>query len=138
MSYPDDTDPADIDTIETLPDEADSGNTGLVNPGSDRHDFATEWAALWEDAHEDPREALPELEGLVGRLMERHGYILDPDDPVASGDEREILASYWAARDVADAMRAGRTVDAGDAAQAIGDLREIYESLIERVEGRAR
>jgi len=107
MSYPEDTDPADIDAIETLPDDDDSANTGLVDPGVDRHDFATEWAVLWEEAHDDPRETLPELEDLVARLLVRHGYVLDDDDPAAAGEEREILASYASARDVADAARTG-------------------------------
>jgi hypothetical protein len=138
MSYPEDTDPADIDAIETQPDEDDAANTGLVDPGIDRHDFATEWAGLWEDAHEDPRETLPELEDLVRRLLLRHGYVLDADDPVTSGEEREIVATYGAARDVADAARTGQDVDAGDVAQALADLREVYESLVERIEGRAR
>ena len=48
------------------------------------------------------------------------------------------MATYAAAREVADRVREGATVDAGDASQAIGDLRDIYESLIERVEGGAR
>jgi hypothetical protein len=136
--YPEDTDPADIDAIETRPDEDDAANTGLVNPGVDQHDFATEWASLWDDAHADPREALPELEDLVRRLLERHGYVLDPGDPVAGGDEREIVGSYWAAREIADIARSGGSIDPGDAAQAIADLREIYESVITRIEGRAR
>jgi hypothetical protein len=126
MSYPDDTDPADIDAIETSPDEDDAANTGLVDPGIDRHAFASEWETLWEEARIDPRETLPELADLVRRLMVRHGYA------------REIVATYAAAREVADRVREGATVDAGDASQAIGDLRDIYESLIERVEGRAR
>lgn len=138
MSYPEDTDPADIDAIETLPDEDDGPNTGLVDPGIDRHDFETEWTALWEDAHDDPGETLPELEDLVGRLLRRHGYALDRDDPVAAGEEREILDAYWAVRDVADAVRTGQAVDSGDIGQALVDLREIYQSLIDRVEGRAR
>jgi hypothetical protein len=138
MSYPEDTDPADIDAIETQPDEDDAANTGLVDPGIDQHDFATEWASLWEDAHEDPREALPGLEDLVRRLLERHGYAADPDDPAARGEEREILATYWAAREIADAVRTGHDIDPGDIAQAIVDLREVYETLIARVEGRAR
>ncbi|MDX6562403.1 MAG: hypothetical protein QOD65_2217 [Gaiellales bacterium] len=138
MSYPDDTDPDDIDALETLPDEDDPGNTGLRDPGIDRHDFASEWASLWEEARDDPRETLPELLDLVGRLMRRHGYVLEQDDPVAQGDEREIVATYWAARDVSDAVRDGGDVDPGDVAQAINDLRDIYESLIDRVEGRAR
>ena len=138
MSYPDDTDPADIDAIETLPDEDDPGNTGLRDPGIDRHDFAGEWATLWEEAREDPREALPELVDLIGRLMRRHGYVLDQDDPVAQGDEREILATYWAAREVADAVNEDGPVSSGDIAQAINDVRDIYDSLIDRVEGNAR
>ena len=138
MSYPEDTDPADIDAMETQPDEDDAANTGLVDPGIDRHDFATEWASLWEDAHDEPVEALPGLEDLVRRLLERHGYVLDADDAVTSGDEREIIAAYWSSREIADEARAGETVDPADAGQAILDLREIYEALIERVEGRAR
>jgi hypothetical protein len=141
MSYPDDTsdiDATEVDAIETRPDEDDSSNTGLVDPGIDRHDFATEWESLWEEAHDDPRETLPALEDLVRRLMLRHGYAVAEDDPLAGGEEREILATYWAAREIAEALRAGREVEAGDAAQAINDLREIYESLIDRVEGRSR
>jgi hypothetical protein len=49
----------------------------------------------------------------------------------------EILTPYRAAREVADAVRAGDDTDDGDVAQSIGDLREIYDSLIDRVEGRA-
>jgi hypothetical protein len=138
MSYPDDTDPADIDAIETRPDEDDAANTGLVDPGIDRHAFASEWASLWEDAQTDPREALPELEDLVKRLLLRHGYALEGDEAAAVGEEREILATYASAREVADLVRNGETVDPGDGAQAIADLRDIYESLVERVEGGAR
>jgi hypothetical protein len=138
MSYPEDTDPEDIDAIETMPDEDDPVNAGLLrDPGIDRHDFAGEWATLWEEAHEDPREALPELVDLVGRLMRRHGYVIEQDDPVAQGDEREILATYWAAREVSDAVDEDGPADAGDIAQAINDVRDIYESLIDRVEGNA-
>ena len=137
MAFPDDTDPADVDAIETSPDEDDAANTGLVDPGIDRHAFASEWETLWEEARIDPRETLPELADLVRRLMLRHGYALG-DDAVTSGEEREIVATYAAAREVADIVQGGATVDAGDAGQAISDLRDVYESLIERVEGRAR
>jgi hypothetical protein len=137
MSY-DDTDPADIDAIETSPDEDDAANTGLVDPGIDRHAFASEWASLWEDVRADPAESLPGLADLVGRLMQRHGYVLDRDDPVGSGEEREILATFASAREVADAIRDGESLDDDETSQAIADLKEIYESLAERVEGRAR
>jgi hypothetical protein len=39
---------------------------------------------------------------------------------------------------MASAIRDGDDVDAGDLAQAIEDAGEIYETLIARVEGRAR
>ncbi|MDX6629223.1 MAG: hypothetical protein QOH00_1469 [Gaiellales bacterium] len=133
-----DTDPEDIDEIETMPDEDDPGNTGLRDPGIDRHDFASEWESVWEEVETDPREALPELEDIVRRLLVRHGYVLDADDPASQGDEVEMLAPYAAVQEVAAAIREGEDVDPGDLGQAIEDVREIYESLIERVEGRAR
>jgi hypothetical protein len=133
-----DTDPEDIDEIETMPDEDDPGNTGLRDPGIDRHDFASEWESVWEEVETDPREALPELEDIVRRLLLRHGYVLDGDDPAAQGDEVEMLAPYAAVHEVAAAIREGEDVDPGDLGQAIEYVREIYESLIERVEGRAR
>jgi hypothetical protein len=107
------------------------------DPGIDRHDFASEWESIWEDVSTDPREALPFLEDIVRRLLQRHAYVLDPDDPAAGGEELEILTPYWTAREVADAVRAGEDTDDTDVEQAIADLREIYESLIDRVEGRS-
>jgi hypothetical protein len=86
----------------------------------------------------DPVESLPNLEDIVRRLLVVHGYVLDSDDPAARGEEVEVLAPYWAARELADAVRDGDDVDAADVAQAISDLREIYESLIDRIEGNTR
>jgi hypothetical protein len=64
--------------------------------------------------------------------------VLDEDDPAAQGDEIEILAPYASIRELAGVIREGDDVDAGDLAQAIADAVEIYEALIDRVEGRAR
>jgi hypothetical protein len=131
-------DPGEIDELETLPDEDDPGNTGLRDPGIDRHDFAGEWESVWPDVETDPREALPELEDILRRLLERHGYVLDSDDPASQGDEVEILAPYTAIRELASAIRDGDDVDAGDLVQAIADAEEIYDTLIDRIEGSAR
>ena len=86
----------------------------------------------------DPAESLPDIEDIVRRLLEAHGYILDSDDPAARGEEVEVLAPYWSARGTADLVRDGEDVDAGDVEQAIADLRELYDSLIERIEGNSR
>ena len=133
-----DTDPDDIDALETVPDEDDADNTGQIDPGIDRHDFAGEWESVWEDVSTDPAESLPNLEDIVRRLLERHGYVLDTDDPASRGEEVEVLAPYWSARESAEMVRDGEDIDDGDVAQAIADLKEIYESLIDRVEGDAR
>ena len=144
----DGTDPSErVEAIEALPDpdgpaylpdEDDPGNTGVRDPGIDRHDFSSEWESVWPDVETDPREALPELEDILRRMLERHGYVLDDDDPAAQGEEVEILAPYASVHEVADAVRQGEDVDPGDIGQAILDALDIYESLIDRVEGRAR
>jgi hypothetical protein len=143
----DGTDPDDVEVIGSLPDadgptylpdEDDPGNTGLRDPGIDRHDFSSEWESVWPDVETDPREALPELEDILRRMLERHGYVLDSDDPATQGDEVEILAPYASVREIAEAIREGEDADPGDLGQAILDAREIYETLIEHVEGRAR
>jgi hypothetical protein len=128
----------DADGPAYLPDEDDPGNTGLRDPGIDRHDFSSEWESIWPDVETDPREALPELEDILRRMLLRHGYVLDDDDPAAQGDEVEILAPYASVRDVAAAVRDGEDVDPGDIGQAILDALDVYEALIDRIEGRAR
>jgi hypothetical protein len=134
----DEIEPGEIDELGALSDEDDPGDTGVRDPGIDRHDFASEWESVWPDVETDPREALPELEDILRRMLERHGYVLDEDDPAAQGDEIEILAPYESIREVASVIRDGDDVDADDLAQAIADAAEIYEALIDRVEGRAR
>ncbi|HEY3612859.1 MAG TPA: hypothetical protein VGK92_04100 [Gaiellales bacterium] len=132
-----DADPDDVED-DVVDDEDDSGNSGVVDPGIDRHDFAGEWESVWQDVGTEPAESLPNLEDIVRRLLERHGYVLDSDDPAARGEEVEVLAPYWAARETADLIRDGEDVDGADVAQAIADLSEIYDSLIDRIEGNAR
>jgi hypothetical protein len=133
-----DADPEDDDTYETAPDEDDPGNTGLRDPGIDRHDFATEWESIWEEAATEPREALPELEDVLRRMLLRHGYALDADEPTGEGDDPEAMRTYESVREIADAIREGGDVDPGDLGQAIVDAQELYEGLIDRIEGDAR
>jgi hypothetical protein len=137
-----DAEPGDLEGIVDGPDEPDDeeniGNTRQVAPGLDRADFSGEWESVWQDVDTDPAESLPDLEDIVRRLLEAHGYILDGDDPAARGEEVEVLAPYWSARGTADLVRDGEDVDAGDVEQAIADLRELYDSMIERIEGNSR
>jgi hypothetical protein len=130
MAYEADRDADDGNRIP--PDEDDVMGSGLIDVGFDRESLSAEWESAWEDAHTDPREALPGLEDILRRLLPAHGYVLGESDPAVAGEEVEVIATYSAVRQVADAVREGEDVDLGDIGQAIEDARELYESLIDR------
>jgi hypothetical protein len=49
------------------------------DPGLDRHEWETEWRALEPVVADSPAESLPELDDLVGRMLEADGYPLDEE-----------------------------------------------------------
>src|SRR5437764_14920170 len=76
----------------------------MAEPGLDLH----EWEALGPLVEESPREALPELDDLLERMLVARGFA--PDDPVAAGgDEPEALANFRAARRSRGSPRAAPT-----------------------------
>jgi len=101
-----------------------------TEPGLDRHEWESDFQALEPELQDSPREALPELLGLVERMLDERGY--SPDDPVAGdGDEPEVLAEYRAARESSLAIeRGGEEVGPGDVAAAVIGLRAVYEHLL--------
>ena len=98
-------------------------------PGLDRHEWESELASIDEDLRDAPAESLPELARLVARMLEERGYDL-ADRVAREGDEREVVAEYQAARDVADRLDFGEDVDPGDVADAINGLRLIFDYVI--------
>lgn len=79
---------------------------GVQEPGRDRHAWESEWATLEPLVRESPVEALPELADLVERMLRESGY--DISDPVVrKGEEREVVAEYLAAREIADLLERG-------------------------------
>ena len=86
--------------------------------------------ALEDQLGENPAEALPELDGLVGRMLEGTGY--DIADPVVrEGDEREVVAEFLAAREITTlAERDEGDIGPGDVAAAINGYRAVYDYLI--------
>jgi hypothetical protein len=99
-------------------------------PGLDRHEWVSEWAQLEDDVRTSPEEALPELADLMQRVLEEGGY--DLTDPVArAGDEREIVAEFLAAREVANRVDAGDDVGPGDIASAINGLVALRDFFTE-------
>ena len=99
-------------------------------PGLDRHEWESQFQQLEEELETAPREALPELRDLIEQMLAESGY--DVNDPVArEGEEREVVAEFQAASDVARRVEAGEDdVGHGDVAAAINGLREIFAYIV--------
>ncbi|MBD0348930.1 MAG: hypothetical protein ICV59_07240 [Thermoleophilia bacterium] len=99
-------------------------------PGIDRHEWESEWQALEEELADAPADALPEAADLVERMLVESGY--DVADPVArEGEEREVVAEYLAAREIANRVEAGDAVGPGDVAAAVRGLTALRDHIIE-------
>jgi hypothetical protein len=102
----------------------------MHDPGLTLHDWESEWESLDADLRADPAHALSELDRLVTRLLEESGY--DVTDPVVvEGDEREVIAEYIAAHDIAVAVELDSSeLTPGDVASAISDYRAVFDHLV--------
>jgi hypothetical protein len=102
----------------------------MIEPGLDRHEWESEWQSLEEQLADAPAEALTDVDDLVERMLVERGYAVD--DPVArDGDDREIVAEFLAAREIARLVEAGSAdVSPGDVAAAVNGYRAIFEYLI--------
>jgi hypothetical protein len=102
----------------------------MHDPGLDRHEWESEMQALEDQLGESPAEALPELDGLVARMLAETGY--DVDDPViGEGDEREVVAEFLAAREITRLVdRDAEEVGPGDVAAAINGYRAVFDHLV--------
>src|SRR5438067_8673690 len=102
----------------------------MYEPGLDRHDWESEWRALEDAVRDDPADALPQLDGLVARMLEESGYDLT-DPVVAEGVEREVVAEYLAAHEItAAAERDSNDLSPGDVAAAINGYRAVFDHLV--------
>jgi len=102
----------------------------MRDPGVDRHEWEGEWQAFDDDLRTDPAGTLPELDRLVARMLEESGY--DLTDPVAAdGEEREVLAQYLAAHEIAEAAEGDSDeLSPGDFAAAVDGLRAVFDHIV--------
>ena len=102
----------------------------MYDPGVDLHEWESEWQALEDDLRTEPAQALPELDGLVARMLEESGY--DLTDPVLrEGEEREVVAEYLAAHEIVEAAeRDSDDLSPGDVAAAINGYRAVFDHLV--------
>jgi hypothetical protein len=103
-------------------------------PGLDRHEWESEWEALAPEVEDSPADALPELHGLVERMLVERGFAVD-EQVADDGDDPEILAEFRAARDVTLLLERGEQVGPGDVAAAVNGYRAVYDYLLEERSG---
>ena len=100
----------------------------MVEPGLDLHDWESEWQQLEPLVRDSPGEALPELHGLIERMLEERG-VIDASGVGTEGADAELLASYGAGKDVVDRLERGVEVDPSDIGNVIQEYRGIFEYL---------
>jgi hypothetical protein len=101
---------------------------GGVEPGVERHAWASEYAAILPLVQDEPEQALPDLASLVGRMLADRGH---PAELGGALDQSEQALTFAAAAELADRARTGEDLDPGDVGFAIEQLQAVYESLIE-------
>jgi hypothetical protein len=102
----------------------------MFEPGLDRHEWESEMQALEDELGENPAEALPELDGLIGRMLEETGYDL-ADPVVREGDEREVVAEFLAAREITMLRERDQgDIGPGDVAAAINGYRAVFDYIV--------
>jgi hypothetical protein len=105
--------------------------TAVRDPGLDRHEWETEWQGLEPLVADSPAEALPEVDGLVERMLEGHGFPVDEEHEFEA-PEQEVVKEFLEARRVTRLVEAGELVDPGDIGAAVAGYRNVYGYLSER------
>ena len=75
----------------------------MDEPGLDRAEWETEWAALEPLVVDSPEEALPEVDRLVRSMLVEVGYPLEEGEVermAAQGIDPDVLATYLAAHEI--------------------------------------
>lgn len=101
----------------------------MAEPGLDEHDWETEWQALEPLVVDSPTEALPELDGLIERMLRERGYPTEEADAHESA-EPEVVAEFLEARRITNLVEAGEEAGPGDIGAAITGYRNLYEFLL--------
>jgi hypothetical protein len=102
----------------------------MVEPGLDRHEWESEWQALEPLVADAPAEALPEVDGLIERMMVAR-RLPTSEDSVEEPPEPELLAEFLEARRITRLVDGGEAVDPGDIGAAVAGYRNLYEQLLE-------
>jgi hypothetical protein len=108
----------------------------MNEPGLDRVEWETEWAALEPLVVDSPEEALPEVDRLLRRMLVELGYPLEEGEierTAEEGIDPDVLATYLAAHEIATHSDRGLEVGAEEVTEAVRLFRELYEHLSREV-----
>jgi hypothetical protein len=103
----------------------------MTEPGLNRHEWETEWQGLEPLIADSPAESLPEVDGLIERMLLEHGYPVDAEHEFEA-PEAEVVKEFLEARRVARLVDAGESVDPSDVGAAVAGYRNVYDYLIDR------
>jgi hypothetical protein len=101
----------------------------MVEPGLERREWETEWAALEPLIVDAPAEALPEVDRLIERMLTARGYPTT-EAQALEATEPEVVAEFLEARRITTLADAGDEVGPGDIGAAITSYRNLYEFLL--------
>jgi len=99
-----------------------------MEPGLDLHEWETRWQELQELAAEAPDETLPEIVRFIEQVLREQQYQLD-NPVVVEGEDRDIVADFLSAREIADTVEAG-AAEPEDVIVGLENLREIYDYVV--------
>jgi hypothetical protein len=103
----------------------------VLEPGLDRHEWESRWASLEEELEDSPRDVLPQLDQLVGQMLQERGFEID-DPVVREGEGREVVDDFFAAREITRLLADDAdAVSPGDVAAAVNSYRSVYEFILE-------
>jgi hypothetical protein len=102
----------------------------MVEPGLDRHEWESEWAALEENFDGEPAGSLSAVHELMTRML-RERNILDDDLVAVEGADPELIRPWVAARDLVQRLDAELDVEETDVREALEGYRELFQTLLE-------
>jgi hypothetical protein len=103
----------------------------VLEPGLDRHEWESRWASLEEELEDSPRDVLPQLDELVGQMLQERGFEID-DPVVREGEGREVVDEFFAAREITRLLADNAdAASPGDVAAAVNGYRSVYEFILE-------
>jgi hypothetical protein len=102
----------------------------MQEPGLDQHEWVSRFEAIEPDLHDDPAEALSELDELVAEMMTARGIPLAEREGEELA-EPETVRQFAEARRVTRQLETGDPYDPGDVANAVNAYRGLYQQLLD-------